>query len=268
MYWQGQDHGQPWLRLDLCTIWRDTPAFSILAVGYKLLSIIIGLYYLWKRDKHPDLSVQPFNHWQNSSKLAFSNSQSVSIMVFLHEFPLTDGFCLAQNRKLVRRSQSSWARNSGVQLQHTHCLAAPSKTAGSLRSSRWMRSFSGQELSDKLCTLRWWVLFIFKPLSSAMLYDVAARIFRCTIITTDNKNTGSCYDAYAGAYWGRSYIASRTYSFKQENHRWTTCHDQRSCFIPSETQNSSTDSTPRFLSIISMMAFGLLSFRAVCFLSF
>ena len=113
--------------------------------------------------------MQPFNHWKNSPKLPSSNSQSVSIMAVLTGFSLVDGFALAQNRNLVRRSPTSEAKNSGVHCKHVHCLAAPLKTAGSVRFKIWILSFTGLEISEILSTPRWRLLFTFKPRSSAML---------------------------------------------------------------------------------------------------
>lgn len=71
---------------------------------------------------------------------------------------------------------------------------------------------------------------------------------------------------YAGAYRGRSYIASRTYSSKEETilelhvtiKEVVLCRQKREIRRHFPLQDS--------LCIVSLMGFGLSSFRGVCFL--
>lgn len=193
--------------------------------------------YLWKRDKRPDFSMQPFNHWINSSKVASSKSQSVSIIALLQGVSFADDFSREQNRNLVRSSPSSVAKNSGVHREHAHCKAAPLNTAGSVRFKSWVRSFAGLESSEILSTLQWSGLFTSNPHSSAMLEWRQVTVIPLYNRTMELYKTGRANDVgKAGVGSGRAPLCNITHIvsrfFLQAVMFWTTahCHDENYLF--------------------------------------
>lgn len=156
-------------------IWLDTPlaAGHLLFLAFTTKNLHVQLSgYLWKRDKRPEFSMHPFNHWINSEKFASSNSLSVSIIAPLSDISFVRDFSLDKNLKFVLSSPSSEAKNSGVHPEHAHCDAAPLNTAGSLRFKRWIRRVSGTGSSDILSTPQSWALLIsnrLNPRSSAAM---------------------------------------------------------------------------------------------------
>lgn len=126
--------------------------------------------YLSKRAKCPDCSMQPFNHWMNSPKVAISNSQSVSIAARLQELPSFANLLRENNLNFVLCPPSSAAKNSGVHFAHAQLDIAPWNTAGSERFKRWFRRFTGSGSTRSFSTLNRWLT------SSAILNNVTSYI--------------------------------------------------------------------------------------------
>lgn len=128
--------------------------------------------YLSKRAKCPDCSMQPFNHWINSPKVAIANSQSVSIAARLQELPSFANLLRENNLNFVLCPPSSAAKNSGVHFAHAQLDIAPWNTAGSERFKRWLRRFTGSESTRNFSTLGPWS----NPWLSAILNNVTSHI--------------------------------------------------------------------------------------------